>query len=138
MVMATRGTFDYRSVATDGSHGTRQMQGMLREPIEGDQDRLLGHAPLLQTVEYQGEKRQLPCRVTLTATDKQHAMASSFSFNVDRELIAMLRAKDVQYISCTPLCRAGPVGPPRRRAGCSRRRCHVCSAWTHSECPVSS
>jgi hypothetical protein len=102
MVMATCGTFDYRFVVADGSHGgTRQMQGMLREPIEGDQDRLLGHAPLLQTVEYHREKRQLLCLVTLTVTEKKHAIASSFSFNVDRELIAMLRPNDVLYISRT-------------------------------------
>ena len=71
MVMATCGTFDYKFVVPDGSFGgKRQMQGMLREPIEGDQERLLGHAPLLQTVEYYQEKRQLLCRVTLTATEK--------------------------------------------------------------------
>ena len=33
------------------------MQGMLREPIQGDQDRLLGHTPLLHTVEYPVEVR---------------------------------------------------------------------------------
>ena len=101
MVMATCGTFDYKFVVSDESFGgKRQIQGMLREPIQGDQDRLLGHTPLLQTVEYQ-EKRQLLCRVTLTATERHHAMASSFSFTEDRELIAMLRAKDVLHISRT-------------------------------------
>jgi hypothetical protein len=102
MVMATCGTFDYRFVVPDGSFGgKRQMQGMLRKPIEGDQERLLGHTPLLQTVEYYREKWQLLCRITLTATEKTHARASSFSFNVDRELIAMLRGNDVLYISRT-------------------------------------
>jgi hypothetical protein len=37
----------------------------------------------------------------LTATEKKYAIASSFSFNVDRELIAMLRADDVVHISRT-------------------------------------
>ena len=102
MVMATCGTFDYTFVVPDEPFGgKRQVQGMLEEPIEGDQDRLLGHAPLLQTVEYHREKRQLLCRVTLTVTEKKHAIASSFSFNVDRELIAMLRANDVLHISRT-------------------------------------
>ena len=69
MVMAKCGTFDYKFVVPDWSlGGTRQMQGMLREPIQGDQERLLGHAPLLQTVEYHREKRQLLCRVTLTVS----------------------------------------------------------------------
>ena len=41
MVMATCGTFDYKFVVPDGSFGgTRQMQGILREPIQGDQERL--------------------------------------------------------------------------------------------------
>lgn len=81
MVMATCGTFDYRFVVPDRSFGgERQTQGILREPIHGDQDRLLGHAPPLQTVEYHQEKRLL-CRVTLTVTEKKHAIASSFSFN---------------------------------------------------------
>jgi hypothetical protein len=43
----------------------------------------------------------LLCLVTLTVTEKKHAIASSFSFNVDRELIAMLRPNDVLYISRT-------------------------------------
>jgi hypothetical protein len=61
----------------------------------------LGHAPLLQTVEYYREKWQLLCRITLTASEKKHAIASSFSFNVDRELIGMLRGDDVLNISRT-------------------------------------
>jgi hypothetical protein len=51
-------------------------------------------------VEYHREQLQLLCRVTLTATEK-HAIASSFWFNVDRELIAMLRGSDVLHISRT-------------------------------------
>jgi hypothetical protein len=78
------------------------MHGGLREPIQGgDLERLLGHAPLLQAVEYNREKWQLLSQVTLSATEKKHAIASSFSFNVDRELIAMLRANDVMHISRT-------------------------------------
>jgi hypothetical protein len=47
MGMATCGTFDYKFVVPDGSFGgKRQMQGMLREPIQSDQERLLGHALL--------------------------------------------------------------------------------------------
>ena len=46
MVMATCGTFDYKFVVPDGSFGReRQMQGTLRKPIQGDQERLLGDAP---------------------------------------------------------------------------------------------
>ena len=102
MVMATCGTFDYKFVVPDGSfNGNRQMQGTLRVPIQGDQERLLGHAPLLQTVEYHRDQRQWLCRVTLTAGEKKHATASSFSFSVDRALVAMLRANDVLYIGRT-------------------------------------
>ena len=102
MVMATCGTFDYTFVVPDASFGgKREMPGMLRAPIEGDQDRLLGHTPLLETAEYYREKWQLLCRVTLTATEKTHAKASSFLFDVDRELIAMLRGNDVVHISRT-------------------------------------
>ena len=104
MVMATCGTFDYIFVVPEEPRGgTRQMQGALRQPLQGDPERLLGHAPLLQTVEYHREKWQLLCRVTLTATEKKHAIASSFSFNVDRELIAMLRGSDVLHVSRTPV-----------------------------------
>ena len=77
------------------------MEGALRQPLQGDPERLLGHAPLLQTVEWDREKWQLLCRVTLTATERKHAIASSFSFNVDRELIAMLRGSDVLHVSRT-------------------------------------
>ena len=52
----------------------------------------------LQTVEFHREKWQLFCRIALTSTDTQHAIASSFSFNVDRELIARLRAMDVRNV----------------------------------------
>ena len=113
--MATCGTFDYTFIVPEAPRGgTRQMEGALRQPLQGDPERLLGHAPLLQTVEYHREKWQLLCRVTLTATEKKHAIASSFSFNVDRELIAMLRGSDVLHVSAdnpqatnrTAACRA--------------------------------
>ena len=43
MVMATCGTFDYTFVVPNSSFGgKRQMQGMLREPIRGDQEASLG------------------------------------------------------------------------------------------------
>jgi hypothetical protein len=102
MVMATGGTFDYSFVIPEGPRGgTREMQGALRQPLQGDPERLLGHAPLLETVEYHREKWQLLCRITLAATEKKHSMASSFSFTVDRELIAMLRKNDALHISRT-------------------------------------
>ena len=57
MVMATCGTFDYKFVVSDESFGgKRQMLGKPPWPMEADQERLLGHAPLLQTVEYYREK----------------------------------------------------------------------------------
>ena len=102
MVMATCGTFDYRFVVPEGpASGTRRMPGGLREPIDHDPERLLGHAPLLETVEYQREPWQLYSRITLSATDKQYAIARAFAFSVDRELIAMLRPEDVLFISRT-------------------------------------
>jgi hypothetical protein len=67
MVMPTCGTCDYAFVVHEASVPGRAICGALREPIEKEQERLLGHAPLLQTVEY--EKWQL-CRITLTATEK--------------------------------------------------------------------
>ena len=90
MVMATCGTFDYTFVVPEGPRtGSRDMRGALRGPIEGEQERLLDHAPQLQTVDYQRGNSQLHSRITLTATGKKHAIASSFSFTVDRELIAL-------------------------------------------------
>jgi hypothetical protein len=78
------------------------MRGSLRELPEAAPARLLGHAPILDAVEYQREAWQLYSRITLTAGEKLHATANSLSFSVDRELIAMLRENDSFHITRTP------------------------------------
>ena len=108
MVTAKCGTFDYTFVVPAGPRtGARQMQDALPQPLQGDLERFLGHAPLLQAVECHREKWQLLSRVTLSAADKKHAIGFSFSFTVDRELIAMLRARDTLYISRAHCARLG-------------------------------
>jgi len=107
MVMATCGTFDYTFVVPGGPRiGSRDMRGGLREPIEGEQARLLGHAPL--------SNYRFPARQFAVAEPgdpdchrEKHAIASSFLFTVDRELIAMLQADDVLHISRTPCAGLG-------------------------------
>jgi hypothetical protein len=103
MVMHISGTFDYTFIVPDDApSGTRRMEGSLREPVHGGEGRLLGHAPLLVTEEYQREAWQLYSRLTLTPRDRK-AKAQSFSFSVDRPLITTLRYGDALHISRT-LC----------------------------------
>lgn len=107
MVMHISGTFDYAFIVPDGPRGgSRRIEGTLREPPQGVQDRLIGHAPLLHAEEYQREAWQLFSRITLTPRDRK-ATARSFSFSVDRELIAMLRSGDALHISRTPCAGLG-------------------------------
>lgn len=100
-MISTSGTFDYTFVVPAGAR-TGSIRGVLRELPEADPARLLGHAPTLEAVEYQREAWQLYSRITLTASETLHAIASSLSFSVDRELIAMLRENDSFHISRTP------------------------------------
>ena len=107
MVMHISGTFDYTFIVADGSgSGSRRMEGTLREPPQGEWKRLIGHAPLLVTEEYHKEAWQLYSRLTLTPQDRE-ATVRSFSFSVDRELTAMLRAGDALHISRTPCAGLG-------------------------------
>jgi hypothetical protein len=107
MVMDISGTFDYTFVVPDGSRsGTRRIEGTSREPSDTEQKRLIGHAPLLVTEEYQREAWQLYSRITLIPRDRQ-ATVQSFSFSVDRALITMLREGDVLHISRTPCAGLG-------------------------------
>ena len=79
------------------------MRGFLREPLGQAPERLVGHAPILETVEYQREAWQLYSRITRSRRrEKLHASASSLSFSVDRELVAMLRENDSLNITRTP------------------------------------
>src|SRR4051794_27333434 len=107
MMMHSSGTFDYTFIAADGpGSGTRRLEGTVRESRTRDDKRLLGHAPLLVTQEYQREDWQLYSLLTLTPRD-QNATVQSFSFSVDRELIKMLREGDALHISRTPCAGLG-------------------------------
>jgi len=107
MVMHISGTFDYAFIVPEGARSsTRRIEGTLREPPEGEQERLIGHAPLMVTEEYQREAWQLYSRITLTPRDR-YATARSFSFSVDRALITMLREGDVVHVSRTPCAGLG-------------------------------
>ena len=102
-MISTSGTFDYTFVVPAGPRtGARQMRGFLREPPGPDPERLLGHIPILEAVEYQREAWQVYSRITLTPGEAQYAIAKSLSFSVDRELFAMLRENDWLHISRTP------------------------------------
>ena len=105
MVMARSGTFDYVFHVSDGPRsGTRKLKGKFRDARERG-ERLLGHAPRLEAVEYQREAWQLYSRVTLSTSGWGRLRPASFSFSVDRALITTLRAGDEIHISRT--CVAG-------------------------------
>lgn len=100
-MMPRSGTFDYVFHVSDGPRsGDRKMRGKLRDPHDAG-DRLLGHAPTLEAVEYKRAEWQLYSRVTLAATGWRRATASRFSFSVDRALITTLRAGDTIHVSRT-------------------------------------
>jgi len=102
MVMHISGTFDYTFVVPGGpKSGSRRMQGTLTRPPELDDRRLLGHAPILEAVEYEKQPGERYSRITLKPGDQTHATAGLFSFTVDRDLITMLRQDDVLHISRT-------------------------------------
>ena len=98
MAISREGTFDY--VFKISATPIGQVKGSLGEPIEGVKNRLVGHAPTLEVAEYQREPWQLYGRVTLSATDT-HAVASKFSFSVDRPLVRAFRPGDVLHVSRT-------------------------------------
>jgi len=103
MVMAIEGTFDYVFDVSTVAGAAGPLQGRPREPLARTDRRLLGHAPLLEAVEYQREAWQLYARITLTGGEGRHASVRSASFSVDRGLVRVLRQGDVLYISRT-LC----------------------------------
>jgi hypothetical protein len=100
-MMHISGTFDYAFIVPAGPpSGTRRIEGTLREPLQDREHRLIGHAPLLVTDEYQREDWQLYSRITLTPTDRK-ATAQSFSFTIDRAMITTLCQGDALHISRT-------------------------------------
>src|SRR4051794_10048062 len=102
MVMHISGTFDYTFIVPHGPRsGSRRMNGILREAPEDDPRRLVGHAPVLEAVEYQPQPWQLFSRITLTPADPANAVVKAFTFSVDRALIKMLRTDDVLHLSRT-------------------------------------
>ena len=68
-MIPTSGTFDYTFVVPAEAR-TGSIRSFLREPLEADPARLLGHAPILEAVEYQREAWQLYSRM-FVFTDKR-------------------------------------------------------------------
>ena len=102
MAIAPAGTFDYVFVAPEQWQSeSLRVRGALRTPPERDERRLVGHAPILETLEYQREAWQLYSRVTLRATDGRNATVASASFSIDRGLVRMLRPGDIVHITRT-------------------------------------
>ena len=101
MAIALEGTFDYVfDVDADLASGGR-IKGRLRDPLKRGERRLVGHAPVLEAVEYQREAWQLYARITLTAADRGSATVSRVSFSIERGLVRVLQRNDVIYISRT-------------------------------------
>jgi hypothetical protein len=98
MVISREGTFDY--VFKISSTPLGRTQGSVREPVPRDQRRLVGHAPILVSGDYQREPWQLYARITLAASDRR-ALASVVSFSVDRALLKALRTGDVLHLNRT-------------------------------------
>jgi len=107
MVISTEGTCDYVFEIGGDLQNGGAVSGRLRDRVSAGEKRLVGHTPRLTSVEYQREEWQLYARVTLTATDRGHAMVGEASFSVDRRFIRMLREGDLLYMSRTP---CGGVG----------------------------
>ena len=63
-MMHISGTFDYSFIVADGPcGGSRRMEGRLRERPAGEQERLIGHSPLLVAEEYRREPWQIFSRI---------------------------------------------------------------------------
>jgi hypothetical protein len=108
LAIGKEGTFAYEFVVPDEPQGdSRRIKGVLHKRLGPGERRLLGEAPVLETIEYQREAWQLYARVVLTASDKRTASVASACFSVDRELMRMLRRGDVLNVSRT---RCGGIG----------------------------
>jgi hypothetical protein len=109
MVMSVVGTFDYEFVVlAEEPSACRRIPGTCRENLDnGERGRLVGHAPLLETIECQREAWQLYARVTLRAARRTHATVASASFLVDRQLTSALRGGDRLHIIRTHVAGLG-------------------------------
>ncbi len=120
------GTFDYVTLVPDAPNTDLcPWDVRLRDPIKRKGDdisysRLVGLSPRLQIVdagltpdsEIDGSKWLVPpkvlrSRITLIASERRHATASSVSFYLDRGLIAALRPHDVLHLVRTYSCGLG-------------------------------
>lgn len=100
MAIPVEGTFDYAfDIAADPRTAPTRGRGRERPGATGK--RLVGLAPVLSAEDYQGEPWQLRARLTLTASDPEHALVRRASFPVDRGLVDVLRGGDVLSVSRT-------------------------------------
>ena len=102
MVIAVEGTFAYIFDVPEAVGSGCRVPGRSREPLKPRDCRLVGHAPMLEAVEYERQPWQLYARITLTASDKHNATVASAAFSVERGLVRMLRPHDVLHIARSP------------------------------------
>jgi hypothetical protein len=101
MAIAPEGTFDYTFDVSDSIGKSAQLEGRPRGPLPRGTRRLVGHAPLLECIEYQPEPWQLFARITLIASDAQNAAVKSVSFSVERGLVRVMHPGDILHMSRT-------------------------------------
>jgi hypothetical protein len=101
MALPLEGTFRYAFTVPDGPGTvTRRMVGTLIDDVNpANPRRLLGHAPVLESVLEQREPWQLYARLTISARDRKNAKVPEASFVVERGLITVLSGGDVLSIA---------------------------------------
>lgn len=119
-MIAVNGTFDYEAVVPDRfREGSEAWRARLRDsatpPKEGiEADRLVGHSPQILVSDAGRPARPgtsadgfrpnvMRARVSLIATERQHAAVASVSFYIAASLVSLLRARDTLHLSRTPL-----------------------------------
>jgi hypothetical protein len=101
MVISTEGTCDYVFEIGGDLQNGGAVSGRLRDRVGAGEKRLVGHTPRLTSVEYQREEWQLYARVTLTATDREHAMVGEASFSRGSAVHPHAARRDMLYMSRT-------------------------------------
>ena len=100
MAIGPEGTFAYSFVVSEDHGIAAPLRGTLSRASPRDVPRLVGHAPMLDAVEFQREPWQLYARLTLTASDRW-ATVRSASITVERGIVRVLRRGDVLHLRRT-------------------------------------
>jgi hypothetical protein len=97
-VIHPSGLFEYAIEVPAGGRASSPWVARLLTPVAPLEQRLVGHAPTVELIDFEERPGVQRTRITLTAPDSVSATAREVSFAVDRGFATMMKPQDMVHV----------------------------------------